>query len=76
MDYVEFFVDGDLQYNDTIAPYEWTWSGFGDYTVTATVYDKAGNSKSQSMSTPYSYNIQTLFNPYQIQDYAVKYQIE
>jgi hypothetical protein len=75
VDYVEFFVDGDLQYNDTIAPYEWTWIGFGEYTVTATVYDKAGNSQSQSMSTPYGYNIQTLINSYQTQDFAMKYQI-
>jgi hypothetical protein len=75
VDYVEFSIAGDLQYNDTVAPYEWTWSGFGDYTVTVTVYDKAGNSQSQSMSTPYSYNNQKLFNPYQIQGYALKYQM-
>ncbi len=53
IDYVEFTIDGELQYKDTTAPYEWTWSGFGDYTVTATVCDKAGNSQSQSSSTPY-----------------------
>jgi hypothetical protein len=75
VDYVEFSIAGDLQYNDTVAPYEWTWSGFGDYTVTATVYDKAGNSQSQSMSTPYSYDTQKLFNPFQIQGYAMKYQM-
>jgi len=75
IDSVDFSVDGVLQYHDTIAPYEWTWSGFGDSTVTATVYDKAGHSQSESMSTPYSYNLQKLFNPYQIQGYAVKYQM-
>ncbi len=74
VDYVEFSVDGDLQYNDTTAPYEWTWSGFEDSTVIATVYDKAGHSQSESMSTPYSYNLQKLFNPYQIQGSSVKYQ--
>jgi hypothetical protein len=75
VDYVEFFVDGDLQYNDTVAPYEWTWSGFEEYTITATVYDKAGNSQSQSMSTPYSYNTQKLFDQLQIQGFVVKYQM-
>jgi len=49
---VEFSLDGVLQYNDTQSPYEWTWTGFGNQTVTATVYDFAGNSMSQSMSTP------------------------
>jgi len=74
VDSVQFFVDGTLQSNDTVAPYEWTWTGIGEYTVTATAYDKAGNSQSQSMSTPYSIDIQNLFNPYQIQGVTVKYQ--
>jgi len=52
IDRVEFFLDGVLQSNDTQSPYEWTWTGFGNHQVTATVYDMAGNSKSQSMSTP------------------------
>jgi hypothetical protein len=52
MDCVEFSLAGVLQYNDTSSPYEWTWTGMGNYTVTATAYDKAGNSQSQSMSTP------------------------
>ncbi|HIH29094.1 MAG TPA: hypothetical protein HA260_04755 [Thermoplasmata archaeon] len=73
VDSVQFFVDGTLQSNDTVAPYEWTWTGIGEYTVTATAYDKAGNSQSQSMSTPYSIDIQNLFNPYQIQGVTVKY---
>ncbi|MBE3139279.1 MAG: hypothetical protein IMZ53_01720, partial [Thermoplasmata archaeon] len=41
----------------TQIPYEWTWTGFGDYTVTATAFDLAGNLKSQSMSTPYAFKI-------------------
>jgi hypothetical protein len=49
---VEFSLDGVLQYNDTQSPYEWTWTGLGDHTVTATAFDFAGNSQSQSMSTP------------------------
>jgi hypothetical protein len=57
IDRVEFSIDGQLQYNDTQSPYEWTWTGFGDYTVTATAYDLAGNSKSQAMSTPYDLHI-------------------
>lgn len=52
IDRVEFSVDGVVQYTDTQSPYEWTWTGLGDYTVTATAYDVAGNSQSQSMSTP------------------------
>jgi uncharacterized repeat protein (TIGR01451 family) len=50
---VEFILDGVLQSNDTQAPYEWIWTGIGDHQVTATAYDMAGNSQSQSMSTPY-----------------------
>jgi len=52
IDRVEFALDGVLQYNDTQSPYEWTWTGLGDHTVTATAFDFAGNSQSQSMSTP------------------------
>lgn len=52
IDRVEFFLDGALQSNDTQSPYEWTWTGLGNHQVIATVYDLAGNSKSQSMSTP------------------------
>jgi hypothetical protein len=52
IDRVEFSIDGQLQFSDTQSPYEWTWTGLGDNTVTATAYDRAGNSQSQSMSTP------------------------
>jgi hypothetical protein len=58
---------GDLHYNEPIAPYGWTGSGFGEYTITVTVYDKTRNSQSQSMRTPYGYNVQIFFNLYQIQ---------
>jgi hypothetical protein len=49
---VEFAIDGQLQYSDTQSPYEWTWTGIGDHTMKATAFDFAGNSQSQSMSTP------------------------
>jgi outer membrane protein assembly factor BamB len=52
IDRVEFSLDGMLQYNDTQSPYEWTWTGIGNHQMTATAYDKAGNSQNQSMSTP------------------------
>lgn len=72
---VEFSIDGQLDYNDTQAPYEWTWTGFGNQQVTATVFDMAGNSKSQSMSTPYSYNTPKLFDSLQTQGFVQKYQM-
>lgn len=52
IDRVEFSIDSQVQYTDTQSPYEWTWTGLGNYTVTATAFDRAGNSKSQSQSTP------------------------
>jgi len=74
-DYVQFFVDGTLQANDTTSPYEWTWTGVGDYTLTATAYDKAGNSQSQSMSTPSVINTQMYTNLYHLQGLVVKYHL-
>jgi|GEM_PF-1330994 len=53
IDRVEFYLDGVIQYNDTQSPYEWTWMGVGDHTVTAKAFDMAGNLASSSMSTPY-----------------------
>jgi len=52
IDRVEFSLDGVVQYNDTQSPYEWTWTGIENCLVTATAFDMAGNSQSQSMSTP------------------------
>jgi len=49
IDRVEFYLDGLLQSTATQPPYQWTWTGLGNFTVTATAYDLAGNSKSQSM---------------------------
>lgn len=43
---VEFYVEDQLQYNDTIAPYNWTWSERGHffpYTLTVVAYDNVGN---------------------------------
>jgi hypothetical protein len=74
-DYVQFSIDGVLQANDTISPYEWTWTGVGDYIVTATAFDKAGNSQSQSMSTPYVINTQMYTNPSQLQGLVVRYHL-
>jgi hypothetical protein len=47
IDRVEFSWD----YIDYDFPYEWIYYGFGRYTVTAVVFDKAGNSNSSSLST-------------------------
>ena len=58
IDRVEFSLDGALQSTDTVAPYEWSYTGLGNHLVNVTVFDKAGNSKSQSMSTPVSYDYQ------------------
>jgi hypothetical protein len=52
INYVEFTLDGVVQINDTQEPYEYIWTGTGNHQVTATAFDLAGNSQSQSMSTP------------------------
>ncbi len=64
-------------YNITIPLHLMNGPGVGleTPTVTATVYDKAGNSQSQSMSTPYIINTQTIFNPFKLQGLTVKYQL-
>jgi hypothetical protein len=63
--YVEFLLNGQLQTTDTQAPYEWTLTTFEQYSVTATVYDNAGNTQSQTMSTPYSFQaIHLLYQPF------------
>jgi len=54
IDRVEFYLDGLQRKIDTEEPYEWTYRGAGNHTVTATVYDNAGNSNSDSMSAPQS----------------------
>jgi hypothetical protein len=49
---VEFYLDCALVASEYEPPYEWTWKGSGYHTVTATVFDRAGNSASSSISTP------------------------
>jgi hypothetical protein len=73
VDYVQFSIDGVMQFNDTTAPFEWTWSGYETFTLTVVVYDKAGNSQSDSMSTPYVISTQNLIAPYQFQRLAKDY---
>jgi hypothetical protein len=65
IDRVEFYLNGLLQFNDTQAPYTWTWSGYTNDVVLATVYDSAGNSQSTSMHT--SENLQYGTSPNQLQ---------
>jgi hypothetical protein len=52
VDRVEFSVDGAVENVDTEAPYEWTWDTMpyddAPHTVTATAYDAAGNSASDT----------------------------
>lgn len=67
MDKVEFSLDGQMQYTDTQSPYEWTWNGLGDHTVTVTAYDLAGNEISQAMSTPYEIHLEASQVPVHIQ---------
>ncbi|MEF8847998.1 MAG: Ig-like domain-containing protein [Candidatus Thermoplasmatota archaeon] len=45
IDRVEFFIDDDLRYNDTFAPYRYFWYNFvfGIHTVKVRVYDMAGD---------------------------------
>lgn len=73
VDYVLFSIDGVQQFNDTTPPYEWTWSGYETFTLSAVVYDKAGNSQSDSMSTPYIINTRNLITSYQFQKLAKNY---
>jgi hypothetical protein len=75
IDRVEFTLDGTLQSNDTQSPYEWTWTGIGNHQVTATAYDLAGNSQSQSMSTPYSFNMKYSIQM-QFLDFLIKQQVQ
>jgi hypothetical protein len=74
IDRVEFTLDGVLQNTDTESPYEWTWNGLGNHQVTATVFDMAGNSKSQSMSTPYDLNLRKNSVQQQLQGLMMKQQ--
>jgi hypothetical protein len=74
IDHVDFYLDGQLQFNDTQAPYTWTWSGVEDKVVLATVYDTAGNSQSQSMHTSENLQYGTNLNQLQFQALPLKQQ--
>jgi len=72
VDRVEFYLNGQLQFNDTQAPYTWTWSGFENDVVLATVYDIAGNSQSQSVHTSQNLQYGTSLNQLQFQALPLK----
>jgi len=58
VDKVEFYLDGELQQTNDTEPYEWEWTGSGNHTVYAIVYDLAGNkATSNEQYTPYSQNV-------------------
>ncbi len=49
---VEFYTDGNLKYNDSIAPYEWTWDefSFGEHEIKVTAYDDKENVASDEIN--------------------------
>jgi hypothetical protein len=51
IDHVEFYVNNEIQANDTTGPYSWLWSQwvFGKRTLTVKAFDKEGNSASQDI---------------------------
>lgn len=51
MDRVIFYIDNQPTWNDTAAPFGWTWSErtFFKYTIKVVAYDKAGNSAPASL---------------------------
>ena len=55
--YVECYIDMTMM--GTIAapgPYEWSWTGKGNHTVTGIAYDNAGNSATHNVIFSYSFN--------------------
>jgi hypothetical protein len=52
---VSIYIDGILQYTGTTAPYKFNWNtkkvARGTHTITATAWDKAGNSASATPVT-------------------------
>ena len=52
--YVEFYVDNQLQLNDTASPYSWQFNTsnytLGEHTLTAVAYDNAGESQTQDIT--------------------------
>jgi hypothetical protein len=58
VDYVEFYLDDEIQSTTTAEPHEWTWTGNTSHDVYAIVYDKAGlEKKSNTLNTPRSINL-------------------
>jgi hypothetical protein len=74
VDRVEFLLNGQLQFNDTQAPYTWTWFGYQNDVVLAVVYDLAGNSQSQSMHTSENLQYGTSSDQLQFQALPMKQQ--
>jgi len=76
---VEFYLDDELNFTDYDFPFKWNWTGSGIHTVTAQVFDIAGNSASKSKITPYiqsqsqtsSSVQQNSQNPLQIYQYLI-----
>ena len=58
MQKVEFWIDGNYKYEDTFAPYQWTWDekAFSTHTIKVIAYDKAGNKKEEEVEV-------FIFNP-------------
>jgi len=57
MDYVEFYLNGELQFNDTVLPYQWTLMPVPrgqNLTFNVCAYDIAGLNSSSSMNTYYN----------------------
>jgi len=55
VEYVEFYLDDELQETLTEAPYKWVWTGEGAHPVYSIAYNGAGLSqKSDTISTPRS----------------------
>jgi hypothetical protein len=52
--YVEFYLDNQLQLNDTAAPYSWQFNTnnctLGQHTLKAIAYDDAGQSKTEEIT--------------------------
>jgi len=48
--FVQFYVDGNMKYNDTESPYTWIWGmAFGRHTLKVEVFDAAGHNASKEI---------------------------
>ena len=60
---VEFYLDGEIKRTLTEPPYEYVWTGTTHHIVTVIVYDYAGHTGTDEISTPKNYNLyNTLIN--------------